>query len=350
MVCVAAFIILCLLSVVFGFLSIFRRDIGQKYWQVFKKAWGCVSKKVRLQKCETNFKDDVKNTILRKIVLKKPHLVQPLSIAIEIVSVFIVIITIWSLVISIKAALALWVFGTCNVSQPSQCTLGAEVCSIDAEEPKNLPELIGRNFAEWGEIFSSIPDRLRNWDASQYLSDPTVYYSDSNQPLALDIFDPGCSACLQSYKNQLSSGFFNQYRTALMLYPIKLPDGSYKFKNSGLIARYYYAAKLVTQQNQLSIKILHRLYTEFDQDYVNFQTVFSTKLSESQAEQLLQAWLKEFGVDQEKLQKIITTAHSQSVTNFLESLDQIVLQKIHVKGIPTLIYNNRKHHGLYRAP
>lgn len=349
MVCVAAFIILCLLSVVFGFLSIFRRDIGQKYWQVFKKAWGCVSKKVRLQKCETNFKDDVKNTILRKVVLKNPHLVRPLSVAIEIISVLIVLITVWSLVISIKALLSLWVFGTCNISQPSQCALGAESCSIDAEEPKNLPERIGRSFGEWGEIFSSIPDRLRNWDASQYLSDPTVYYSDSNQPLALDIFDPGCSACLQSYKNQLSSGFFDQYHTALMLYPIKLPDGSYKFKNSGLIARYYYAAAAVTKQSTLSVKILHRLYTEFDQDYVNFQTVFTNKLSKTEAEKLLQSWLQDFGATKDQLQKIITTAHSQSTTNLLNSLDQIVLEKIHVKGIPTLIYNNRKHHGLYRA-
>ena len=71
MVCIAAFIILALVGIVVAFLSIFKREIGVAYWKAFKKAWGCVWKKVRLQKCETNFKDDVKNTLLRKIILKR---------------------------------------------------------------------------------------------------------------------------------------------------------------------------------------------------------------------------------------------------------------------------------------
>ena len=91
MVCIAAFIILCLVGVFVAFLSIFRRDIGKKYWAVFKKAWGCVWKKVRLQKCETNFKDDVKNTLLSKIVLKHPQWVKPLGIAIETSAILIVV-------------------------------------------------------------------------------------------------------------------------------------------------------------------------------------------------------------------------------------------------------------------
>ena len=160
MVCVAAFIILCLISVIVGFLSIFKRDIGAKWWKVFKKAWHCVFKKVRLQKCDTNFKDDVKNTILKKVVIKHPKWTKPISVTIEIVAVLIVLITVWSIIIAIKSLLALWVFGTCNVSQPSQCSLGAEVCSIDREEPKNIFEKIGRGIGEWGEIFSAIPDRL----------------------------------------------------------------------------------------------------------------------------------------------------------------------------------------------
>ena len=98
MVCVAAFIVLSLVGVFVAFLSIFKRDIGRKYWAVFKKSWGCVGKKVRLQKCETNFKDDVKNSLLSKVVLKHPKWVKPLGTAIEIFSVAIVFITIWSLV------------------------------------------------------------------------------------------------------------------------------------------------------------------------------------------------------------------------------------------------------------
>ena len=125
MVCIAAFIILALLSVFVGFLSLFNKVLGKKYWATFKKAWHCVFKKVRLQKCDTNFKDEVKNSLLKKVVLKNPKLVKPLSALIEIVSVVIVFVTVWSIVIAIKSLLALWVFGTCNVSMPSQCGLGA---------------------------------------------------------------------------------------------------------------------------------------------------------------------------------------------------------------------------------
>ena len=80
MVCIAAFIVLCLISVFVAILSIFKRDIGKKYWKVFKKSWGCVGKRVTLQKCETGFKDDVKNLLLKKVVIKHPKLVKPFSV------------------------------------------------------------------------------------------------------------------------------------------------------------------------------------------------------------------------------------------------------------------------------
>ena len=84
MVCIVAFIILCLMSVIVAFLSIFRRDIGKRWWKTFKKAWGCVGKKVRLQKCETGFKEDIKNSILSKVIVKRPKLVKPISIGLEV--------------------------------------------------------------------------------------------------------------------------------------------------------------------------------------------------------------------------------------------------------------------------
>ena len=225
MVCIAAFIILCLISVVVAFLSIFKRDIGKKWWTVFKKAWHCVFKKVRLQKCDTNFKDDVKNTILKKVIIKHPKWVKPISVTIEIVSVLIVIITIWSIVIAVKSLLAIWVFGTCNVSQPASCSLGAEVCSIDEEEPDGFFGGIGRWFTEWGEIFAAIPDRLHAWPAENYAvgifatsNSASVSNADGQNSgnRALDIVDPGCSICMQSYKNQLSSDFINTHNLIVM--------------------------------------------------------------------------------------------------------------------------------------
>lgn len=348
MVCIAAFIILCLVGVFVAFLSIFRRDIGQKYWSVFKKAWGCVWKKVRLQKCETNFKDDVKNSLLSKVVLKHPKWVKPLGVAIEVSAVLIVFITIWSLVEAVKALLALWVFGTCNVSQPASCALGSEVCGIDSIEPTNPLEWTGRWFSEWGEIFANIPDRFKNWQASDYLVEPYAVvggeYLDG-QPMALDIFDPGCTVCLRSYRNQKDSGFFDQYNVVLMIYPIELPDGSYKFNNSDLIARYFHAANIA--QTDYAAKIIDRLFTGTADSGNNYQVEFGL-MTTQEAEELLQDWLKGFGANTKEISKIAELSRSDEVTNVITKVKHIVEDEIHVKGIPTMIYDGRKHSGLYQ--
>lgn len=347
MVCVAAFIILCLVGVFVAFLSIFKRDIGRKYWTVFKKAWGCVGKKVRLQKCETNFKDDVKNTLLSKVVLKHPTWVKPLGGAIEVGAVLIVLITVWSLIEAIKALLALWVFGTCNVSQPANCTLGAEVCGIDAATPSNPIEWTGRWFSEWGEIFTNIPDKFRNWDVEQFLVEPYAFadsYQESN-PLALDIFDPGCTVCLQSYRNQKSTGFFDRYNTVLMIYPIELPDGNYKFNNSDLIARYIHATNLA--ETDYAGKIINRLLTESNQKGINYQSAFIS-MSRTGAEDTLRSWLKDFGASDKQIEKITQLSSGDAVTAIMQQVKTMVEDTIHAKGIPTLIYDGRKHNGLYR--
>ena len=348
MVCIAAFIVLCLVGVFVAFLSIFRRDIGQKYWAVFKKAWGCVGKKVRLQKCETNFKDDVKNSLLSKVVLKHPKWVRPLGVAIEVSAILIVLITIWSLIEAVKALLALWVFGTCNVSQPASCALGAEICGIDAEEPKNPIEWTGRWFDEWGEIFANIPDRFRTWQAEDYLVEPYSFatkYQDGN-PLALDVFDPGCSVCVQSYRNQKSSGFFDQYNTVLMIYPIQLPDGTYKFNNSDLVAEYMHAADLL--DTDYAPKILDRIFTEYDDKGVMYQSVIMQSTRED-AEITLQQWLQEFGMAKSKVTELVKVAHGEEVQNIMQQVKNMVENQMHAKGIPTLIYGGRKHSGLYKT-
>lgn len=348
MVCIAAFIILCLVGIFVAFLSIFRRDIGKKYWAVFKKAWGCVGKKATFQKCETNFKDDVKNSLLSKVVLKHPKWVKPLGTAIEVSAILIVFITIWSLVEAIKAILALWVFGTCNVSQPASCALGAEVCGIDAEEPKNPIEWTGRWFSEWGEIFANIPDRFHSWDVEEYLVEPYSFvnkYQDG-KPLAMDIFDPGCSVCVQSYRNQKAAGFFDEYNTVLMIYPIQLPDGSYKFNNSDLVARYMHAANVL--DTDYASQILNRIFTENDSSGIMYQTVIMQS-SREDAAKLLQGWLKDFGIEKNKLSELVALVDSETVTQIMQEISDMVENRIHAKGIPTLLYDGKKHNGLYKA-
>lgn len=374
MVCIAAFIILSLISVFVGFLSLFNKQLGQKYWAVFKKAWHCVFKKVRLQKCDTNFKDDVKNTLLRLLVLKHPKLLKPASIFIETISVLIVFITVWSFIIAIKSLLALWVFGTCNVSEPSQCGLGAQSCTIDQSEPTDLAGKIGRGFSEWGEIFSAIPDRLKTWQEKEYILTSSIplikitnddnqdqtkrlfdFYRNRTVPesekIAINIVDPGCVVCMQSYRNQKQSGFFDRYFTVANLYAIPNTSGGYKFDNSKLIADYLNSAVFLVQVyledyftdtnfdlNTLSkhselekllrlpTKLIDRLYSE-SKDNRKFIDIFNYSYDAKQSLDELDAWSKEFGLSKnyrQLLYKIIQSRHQSRFDQKVSSKDALV--------------------------
>ena len=247
MVCIAAFIILALIGIFVAIISIFKPKVGKAYLKALKKAWGCLWKKVRLQKCETGFKEDVKNTLLSRIMLKHPKWVKPLSIIIEVFSIVIVVVAVWAVLTAIKSLLALWALGSCNVTKPSACTMGAEICSIDEVEPANPLEATGRWFTEWGEIFEAIPDKFKTYNPDDY----NLNYIDTFEThiegatTAVDIFDPGCLVCKQSYNNQVKSGFFDKYNVRLVPFPIRDGDGNYKFKNSELIVRYMFAVEQI---------------------------------------------------------------------------------------------------------
>ena len=393
MVCIAAFIILCLISVFVGFLSIFNKTLGKKYWAVFKKAWHCVFKKVRLQKCDTNFKDDVKNTLLKRLVVKNPKLLKPASALIEVLSVLIVFITVWSLIIAIKSLLALWVFGTCNVSRPSQCGLGATSCTIDQSEPTDLAGKIGRSFSEWGEIFSAIPDRLKTWEAKDYFTTASVpllnlqaeenqevkaknteallkFYENQATPessqVAVDIVDPGCVVCMQSYRNQKQSGFFDRYFTVANLYAIPTPEGGYKFANSKLISDYIDALVQVIKKQirenrqgtnldellRVPSKILDRLYSG-SKDNRNYIDFFNYSYDQQAALSELDSWSKEFGLSKTQRKKISDHIKQQlskreEKTTYDQEIKILVEEKIKAKGIPVEIYDQKKHNGLFK--
>ena len=366
MVCIAAFIVLCLVSVFVVFLSIFRRDIGKRYWKTFKKAWGCVGKRVTLQKCETGFKDDVKNTLLSKVVLKNPKLVKPFSIGIEVASVLIVLVTVWSIVEASKAGLALWTLGTCNVQRPSACSLGAEACSIDGDSgPKNFIESIGYWFSDWGEIFGAMPDKFRSWDASNFDFSYVSASSnqDSSQPVAIDIFDPGCEVCLQSYKKQAESGFFEKNNVKLVPFPIQDKDGKFKFANSRLIVSYIYAvekqgnpaaglkagdALASGMSDTPAIRIIDRIFMQQDDKHRSYQDLFNAQYSATEAETELKSWLTEYGYSEAEISTIADTAKADEISNIISKNNDIVVNNIHAKGIPTMIYNNSKHTGVYK--
>jgi hypothetical protein len=354
MVCIAAFIILCLMSVIVGFLSIFRRDIGKRWWKTFKKSWGCVGKRITLQKCETGFKEDIKNSILSKVIVKKPKLVKPISVGIEVGAVLVVVITVWSLVEGAKAGLALWSLGTCNVQRPEACALGAEVCSIDGDSgPKNPIEAVGYWFSDWGEIFSAIPDKFRDWN-NEDLGFVGSSVKQNDEKRAIDILDPGCVVCLQSYRAQKESGFFDKNNVTLVPFPIQDGDGKFKFANSKLIVGYIFAVSQKDQpegyQDELSpaAKIIDRIFMEKNEDNKSYQTLFNDYYSSEEAEEKLLSWLEEFGYNNEERLSIKEYSRSQAVEDIIAKNNDIVVNNIHAKGIPTMIYNGGKHTGLYK--
>ena len=348
MVCIAAFIILAIIGVFVAIISIFKPKVGKAYLKMFKKAWGCLWKKVRLQKCETGFKDDVKNTLLSRVIVKHPKWVKPLSVIIEILSVIIVIIAVWALLTAIKSLLALWALGSCNVTKPSACTLGAEVCSIDESEPQTPIEGFGRWFTEWGEIFEAIPDKFKTYNAADYnLNYVSVNPgSGADKPLAIDIFDPGCSVCMVSYRNQKEAGFFDKYDVHMVPFAIQDSDNKYKFANSEIIVKYMLAAEQI--RSGLAMEIMDRIFTAKNHDGIYYQNMFNDYYSREEAIAKLESWLKAANIDDDGIKQIREIVDYPETAKKMEDNRDIVENQLRVKGIPTLVYDGKRHTGLWK--
>lgn len=346
MVCIAAFIILALIGVFVAVISIFKPKIGKAYFKALKKAWGCLWKKVRLQKCETGFKDDVKNTLLSKVIIKHPKWVKPLSIIIEVFSIVIVVIAVWAVLTAVKSLLALWALGTCNVTKPAACSLGAEVCSIDEDEPKNPIEATGRWFTEWGEIFEAIPDKFKTYNTEDYDFNYIAINDTSDElPVAVDIFDPGCSVCMISYRNQKESGFFNSHNVRLVPYAIQDADGNYKFKNSEIIVKYMFAVEQV--RSGASLYIIDKIFTAKNSEGISYQNAFNEDYTRERAISKIESWLVETGFDEDGISEIRKIVEYPEITEKMKENREIVENELHVKGIPTMIYDGKKHTGLF---
>ena len=340
---------MAILGVFVALISIFKPKVGKAYLKAMKKAWGCLWKKVRLQKCETGFKDDVKNTLLSRVMLKHPNWVKPLSIIIEIVSVVIVLVAIWALLTAIKSLLAIWALGSCNVTKPSACSLGAEVCSIDESEPTNPLEATGRWFTEWGEIFEAIPDKFRTYNATDYdFNYISADTQDSDRPIAVDIFDPGCSVCMISYRNQKEAGFFDEYQVRLVPFAIQDANDQYKFKNSALIVRYMFASEQF--KSGVALKILDKIFTGKNSEDISYQNKFNNDYDEEEARRKLESWLEEFGLDQDAIKEIRQISEYPETTTKMEQNRTIITDELRVKGIPTMIYDGVRHTGLWKKP
>jgi len=102
-ICLAAFIILLIGMLFWPLVRIFDKTSARHLPSAFRAAAECIGKRTTFQKCEVRFEDRVKNTILRKIVLKHPNLVKPAAILIYIASVIIILLTLVGIIFAILA-------------------------------------------------------------------------------------------------------------------------------------------------------------------------------------------------------------------------------------------------------
>ena len=359
MVCVAAFIVLAFSVLTVPIIKLFNRPLANSIISLFKKSLHCFSRRATFRACDTSFSDDVKNSLLKRVVLKRPSWVKPLSIAIEGGAVLMVLITIWSLLTAMKATVSLYVYDTCNPSTPSACSFDTtEACSIDAKQISFWRDPLGWTgnwFQEFGEAIVAVPSRLKHWDAEQYLPSVTSYYGgkQANKPLALDVFDPGCVICAQSFSAQKQAGFFNKYNVALLPYPISSSDSTgYKFANSGLITKYIIATELLPladKTKSAAWMITERIYTGVDKDGVRYQAAFKVGYDAGKAERTLKQWLADFGYSQGQIEQLATLANSQKVNNIIKDNRLIVDNKIKTKKIPTMIFDGRRFDGQFEV-
>lgn len=354
MVCIAAFIILVILSLSLPVVRLFSKPAADTIWRNLTAAWQCVGRRVTLKACDTSFKEDIEHSILRRVIRKNPKLVKPTKIAIEVVSVLIIVITIWSLLVVVKSGLSLYVYGTCNVSRPSACSLDqTQACSIDSI---NKGGLVRTWFNEWGDLFAALPARVRTWNASDFIPSGGVSYAavftneeSKNLPVAIDIFDPGCIVCKQSFENQMASGFLESHRVYVIPYSIKTVDG-YKFKNSRLTAQYIEATRGHSRAINEWVIIKNLFTTKYQTstgDTMDYQQAFNLLFTSEQAEQAILEWLRTAGADEAMIRDVSERANSDEIAARIEENHRLVDKDIRTKHIPTMIYDRRRHDGLF---
>jgi hypothetical protein len=285
-------------------------------------------------------------------VVKHSDWVKPLGIAIEALSIVVIAVTVWSLLVAFKSGVNLIAYDTCTPSQPEACVVGdAEACSAVGEnEGKNILEWTGNWFAEIGQAVADIPPKFANWEVSEYLPDNPAYYNyDFEKPIALDIFDPGCRWCKESFKNQLDGGFFDDYNVAILPYALKDGD-EFRFANSDLIVRYLEAVKLVALEGSdrpAQWRIVERIFTESNQHGL-WQNDFVNYYDEGQAREILNDWLAEFGYSADDVVKITTLVDGAEVAEIVAHNRDIVENKVKIVKIPTTLFDGKRHDGIIK--
>ena len=350
MICIAGFI-------VFAVLGIF----SARYRKAAKKAWQCVGRRLTFRPCDSSMKDDIKNRILGKLIVKRPRLARFLDKWLEALAFIFIALTIWSVLVVINVSLNLFVYNTCNPGHSEACSLGSEACSIESSSTSFWDSLtsgrpdkwVGQEVSGFFETVSLIPSRLQDWKAADYYGDNQSFYKqqDSSKPNAIEVIDPGCQFCAKLFANIKEAGFADRYNLTYIVYPIadEKSDSGYKFKNSGLIASYLEATKIVPlddAETPADWQILERVFTGKNDKNVAYQIAFNSLYSTQEAEDMLKVWLSEFGYSEEQIERISELAGSDEVVQILSRNKGIVEDRIHTVKIPTILFDGDRHDGV----
>lgn len=348
MFCIAAFIVFAILAI---FSASFR--------PLAAKAWHCVLRRLTFRPCDISFSEEMKGKLVGKFIFTYPSLARFLNRWIDWLSFFFVILSLWSLLYVANAVLNLWVYDTCDPRSAESCSLSGEACSIDqaslrlfqAVEENRLGEWAAGPFVRFGETLSRIPDRLKTWNAKEYLGPTATFYHplDDGKSYALEIIDPGCKFCKKLTKNIKDAGIVDKVNVSYLLYPIpKTATGGYKFPHSLFIASYIEATKRVPLMwGDASVspdwQLLGKIFAEPEDENVDLQTKFNIGMPAADVERTLKKLLQEIGFTASEIESIARLAASEEVQESLAVQRAIVEERIRTIKIPTLLFGGRRY-------
>lgn len=350
MLCIAAFIVLLAMGAV-----------SAKYRRLLGRAAACTWRRVTLRPCDTTFREDLKNSMLAPLAVRAPALVKPASVAIEVLAWVMVLSLVLSLYIVGRSGLNLFVYGTCDKQNAQACTLSAQVCSVGTSTPGfwesvgsgDVIGAFGNEFAALGDTISTIPSRLRDWDAADYASPYATYLGgyEAGRETVLEVIDPGCRYCAELFRNIEESGIAERRNVTYLAFPIAAAFGD-KFPHSALIARYLTAIQITEKDSTAAggeptdWAILHHLFTQENPAGTGWQEWFNEDASADEAEAQLQEWLREAGYDDAGVAAVQSLSQSDQVADVLADIRTVVTDEIRTVAIPTLIADGRLRSGV----
>jgi len=351
MVCIAAFLVLLVLSA-----------ISAKYRVLLKKAWYCVTRRVTFRPCDTTFGEDIKTSLLTPLALRAPSWVKPAAAAITVFAWLMVISTVVSLYVLIRSGLNLAVYGTCNKQNSEACSLASASCSIGVEHPTFTQSLFRgqvltafRNeFTEMADTISTIPSRFRDWQPENYVAPYASYKNGYNPalPTALDVIDPGCVVCAELFRNVTESGLGDTVNFTYLPYPILNEDGTPKFPHSITIANLLTAIRISEYDggpaaNPTDWRLIEKIFVgkRAGTDITN-QAWLNQFASADMADAELRTWLAEFGYSPQQIDEVFALSHSEQVADIVAQGRVVVRDEIRTVTIPTLIVEGRMFRGL----